>query len=86
MAALGFEERRHKRRSFAAIARITDRSGAQPMRCEIADISEGGARLLVPRPELVSELGTLWLSSNGAVKRIYRVVRRGSKDIGVKFV
>lgn len=86
MGAIGFNTRRHKRKTFDAVACITASDGSAPIRCEIADISDGGARLRVARPETVPNLFVLWLSTNGSVRRKCRAQWRSRDELGAKFL
>lgn len=80
------QNRRHKRRSFEAVARITAQDGSRPMVCAISDISQGGACLRVERPDLVPDEFLLWLSGNGAVRRRCRAAWRSYDRVGACFI
>jgi hypothetical protein len=67
-------------------ARIVSVDGTQQFRCEILDISDGGARLLVSLVDEIPATFFLALTLNGSAHRSCEVVRRDGKDIGVRFV
>ena len=81
------EYRRAKRKPFEHTAVMDYGDGAFPTPCEIADISDGGACLVVFGDlDLVPERFMLWLSPNGAVKRECRTAWRRNGCVGVQFL
>ena len=53
--------------------------------CLVSDVSDTGARIEVNDSTAVPDIFVLMLSSNGAARRIYRVVWRKLTHMGVKF-
>jgi hypothetical protein len=53
--------------------------------CALSDISDTGARIEIDDSEIVPDRFPLFLSSNGAARRICTVVWRKPKQIGVTF-
>ena len=81
------EERRLKRRACDFNAALDLRDGAAPKPCIIADISDGGARIIVTGDErLIPDDLVLWLAPNGKVRRPCKTAWRASGQIGVQFV
>ncbi len=84
---MGTEARRNKRKSFSYAGAIDVGAGNELLPCEIADISDGGARVVVftdPR-ELPDSIG-LVLSPNGKVRRNCRVAWRSDTEVGLQFI
>lgn len=52
--------------------------------CQLSDVSDGGARLLVPSADTVPDSFTLRLSSLGNSKRNCRVVWRSGTEVGIE--
>jgi len=73
------ENRRYPRREANRLALIMS-----PTRCTLADISGGGARLLVEHPESLPDEFVLELRVG--LSRWCRVVRREPGQVGVQFV
>jgi len=53
--------------------------------CTVYDLSAGGARLRIEGNADIPEKFTLWLASNGAVRRDCRIAWREKNEIGVQF-
>ena len=53
--------------------------------CSLSDISETGARIDIDDSEIVPDRFPLFLSSNGAARRVCTVVWRKPKQLGVTF-
>ncbi len=87
MSTLGGEARRNKRKSFDYVAGLLVGDSAELLPCQVADISAGGARLVVfcDTDQLPGTL-TLVLSSNGQVRRRCKVAWRRRSEIGVQFL
>jgi hypothetical protein len=62
-----------------------EREGKDLGECQLSDVSDGGARLLVPSPDDIPETFTLRLSSRGTSKRNCRVVWRSDTEVGIEF-
>jgi len=81
------QPRRHKRKALDHLCVLDLQNGGKPIPCQMADISDGGARLIVfqdtaPFPASI----TLILSSTGnGPRRWCDVVWRAQREIGVKF-
>ena len=85
MAALGTNDRKHKRKAFVMDAAVDLHDGAPPRGCTVLDISQGGACLGVD-PMPLPEKFTLLLSANGNVRRACVLKWRRDNEIGVQFV
>jgi hypothetical protein len=84
---LGREQRRTVRREARYSVGIL--YGEAPVRvaCTLIDISESGARLVLPSGMEVPDEFVLLLSANGRARRRCRVAWRGNRrQIGVEFV
>ncbi len=53
--------------------------------CVVSDISEAGARIDMEQAESAPEQFVLFLSHNGAARRLCKVVWRKPRQVGVKF-
>src|SRR5689334_22315234 len=53
--------------------------------CALSDISDSGARIDIDDSEIVPDRFPLFLSGNGAARRVCTVVWRKPKQIGVAF-
>jgi hypothetical protein len=85
--AMAVETRRQKRRAFDFNAAIDLQDGSVPQPCSIADISDGGARILITGDEqLIPDRWVLWLAPNGKVRRPCRTAWRSAGQIGVQFI
>ena len=82
---MGSQDRRHKRKGFYCDALIDFGDGSPHLPCRVADISDGGARLIVGTipPDMPSEL-TLWLQ--GKVRRFCKTAWRSAGEVGVQFL
>jgi hypothetical protein len=78
------ELRKKPRRQFQYAARIlTDNNVA--IACEIADISDSGARLALEQQSELPETFMLLLTAEGDVRRHCRLVWRNETHVGVEF-
>ncbi|HWX83861.1 MAG TPA: PilZ domain-containing protein [Xanthobacteraceae bacterium] len=79
------ELRRKPRRQFHYDASILLDGKASPCACEIADISETGARIVLQSECELPERFILLLSRGGEARRRCRVVWRNGLTVGVEF-
>jgi hypothetical protein len=80
------EARRAKRKSFTCAGTL-DIGGGALLPCEVADISDAGARVSIfSDPYGLPDLLALVLSPNGKVRRNCRVVWRSETQIGLQFL
>jgi len=84
MAALGDNDRKHKRKAFVLDAALDLQDGSAPRPCTVLDISHGGACLQID-PLPLPETFTLMLSANGSVRRSCLLKWRRDDEIGVQF-
>ena len=85
---MNLRQKRHfDRRAFERIVALDLGDGSAATSSEIADISNGGARLrpLMCTPKAVPETFTLMLSACGRVRRSCTVMWRTDDELGVKF-
>jgi len=81
---MGHEKRKSRRRPVCYRARLELRPG-QPVGCVLSDVSDTGARLMVPYSDKVPARFILWLNESGAARRTCEVVWRRPHQVGVKF-
>lgn len=81
------KKRRFRRKSFERVAALYFGDGLPATKCEVLDISEGGARLrpLTGSPKTLPEKFILMLSTCGKVRRDCRVIWRSAAELGVQF-
>lgn len=81
------KKRRFRRKSFERVAALDLGDGSPSKKCEVLDISEGGARLrpLMGSPRMLPEKFILLLSTCGKVRRNCRVIWRSAAELGVQF-
>jgi hypothetical protein len=80
------ELRRHARKSFSQQATIVSLDGSPIGTCRLFDVSEAGARLIVPEPVELTDEFILVFSRYGPVRRQCCIAWRSSNTIGVRFV
>jgi hypothetical protein len=79
------QKRRSKRRSVRYIANLDLIDEAPLQRCVMLDVSETGARLLLPEQAALPDVFVLVLSENRRVVRTCSVVWRSDDQVGVAF-
>jgi hypothetical protein len=81
------QNRRFARKSFGRVAALDMGDGSPSIRCEVLDISEGGARLAYAfrTPKAIPDVFFLLLSPCGRVRRKCRVAWRRGIEMGVMF-
>lgn len=79
------ELRRKPRRQFRYNASVLLERGGSPCPCEIADISETGARLVLEGEFALPERFVLLLTRSGEARRSCRLVWRDGLTVGVQF-
>jgi PilZ domain len=79
------ELRKKPRRQFHYNAKILTSEKGQPRNCQIADISESGARIILERDENPPPRFLLLLSVRSGTRRVCRVVWRKGLNVGVQF-
>ena len=81
------ETRRNKRKAFERVALLDLGDGEQPRPCQVRDISDGGARLLVfIDTRTIPETFSLFLDPSAKVLRTCKVAWRTPSELGVQFV
>jgi hypothetical protein len=81
------DTRRAKRKAFDYVGLLDYCDGEEPRPCQIVDISDGGARLLLfTDTDAVPETFTLLLSPSAKVRRACQVAWRSPNGIGVRFL
>lgn len=80
------ELRKHPRKSFSHRATIVGLDGSVKGACTLSDVSEAGARLILPAPPELPDEFILVFSRNGPVRRKCSIAWRSSNTIGVRFV
>ena len=78
------EKRSARRQPLRYTARVAVTADKR-LGCVISDVSDTGARIDVQDSKTIPDYFILMLSSNGAARRIYRVVWRKLTHMGVKF-
>src|ERR1700704_1000108 len=79
---MGIENRKYLRRDIELDVNIVIGDSA-PIRCWLADISEGGARLATSQAGKLPDEFTLVLSNE--LQRRCRIVWRADEEVGVRF-
>jgi hypothetical protein len=77
--------RKKPRRQFHYRAKILTSAKGKPRNCQIADISESGARIILEQDEDLPLRFLLLLNSRGDTRRICRLVWRKGLTVGVQF-
>jgi hypothetical protein len=77
------EKRRNRRRPIKHIVHIATGVGP-PLQCQMIDVSESGARLIVDDPKSAPETFLIMLNDN--LLRWCQVMWRSNTQIGIKFV
>jgi hypothetical protein len=81
------ETRRNKRKPFDYVALLDFCDGEVPRPCQVRDISNGGARLIVfTDTSAIPETFNLLLSPSATVQRSCRIAWRSPTEVGVQFV
>ena len=81
------ETRRTKRKNFDHVALLDLGDGEQPRPCQVRDISDGGARIIVfIDTKVIPETFSLFLDPSAKVQRTCRVAWRSPTELGVQFV
>ena len=71
---------------FESVALLDFCDGEQPRPCQVLDISNGGARLIVfADTSAIPDTFTLLLSPSAKVRRVCHVAWRTERELGVKF-
>lgn len=79
------EKRQDIRRPTAIRATIGVPGGGPELPCEVLDISDHGARLILAEPADLADDFILFLSQQGRVRRQCRVAWRNGQEVGVSF-
>jgi hypothetical protein len=79
-----FDDRAKPRRRLRYQAWIKGEDGASDRRCNLEDVSEGGARLRIDDGEAVPATFNLKLSATAA-PRPCRVIWRSATEVGLRF-
>jgi hypothetical protein len=80
------ERRKHRRQSIIETAWMRIEDEPYPFVCVIWDISEGGARIAVANPQVVSDQITLLLDRDATYGTRCRVVWRTDEQVGLEFL
>jgi PilZ domain-containing protein len=81
------ELRKKPRRPFRYSARIVTAKDKPLVSCWIADISEGGARLVLAcEDDDLPQIFTLLLTPKGDTRRFCQIIRRDGATLGVRFI
>lgn len=80
------ERRKNPRHTVIATAWIRLKDNPLPFVCVLWDVSEGGARLAVAKPEAVSDELNLVLDRDDTRGTVCRVIWRSKEQIGLQFV
>jgi hypothetical protein len=78
------ENRKNIRRPIYAASFIYTSDGWPICACQVEDVSEGGARLILPAIPLPADI-ILSLSRNGKVRRLCEVVWSHEDKVGIRF-
>jgi hypothetical protein len=73
------------RRPMSYVAWIDIGDGGPAHRCNYSDVSESGARLVVPEGVTIPKTFTLKMAQNASEGRLCHVIWRSSSEIGLRF-
>lgn len=79
------EKRTFRRQHLKYPASIDTGDGTPPRECFLADVSEGGARVLLKKREDLPDRFILRIGPIGAAPRLCRVVWREGAELGLEF-
>ena len=79
------EQRRWRRKQIGADGFLYTCDGQQIGPCEVRDVSEGGAMLVIPVADELPPEFVLSLSRNAHVRRHCQLVWQAMKHVGVRF-
>ena len=79
------ERRKHQRFQFNRVGRFSSDNGALPRECVITDISEHGARIVVPDAAVPDQF-YLQISGDRPMRETCEVAWRLGDEVGVRFV
>ena len=80
---IGLEERRIDHRDRVFLPAVLNLDGGRNLPCVLVDLSQGGAKISVDTRSVPDRFT---LSARGKESQRCLVVRRGTDDLGVKFV
>jgi len=80
------ERRASERRPTATVATIRAADSSFIASCEVCNLSEGGAKLLLEEEADLPEEFMLFLRTNGALGRRCRTMWRIGRKVGVRFL
>jgi len=80
------ELRKQTRRQFHYPAQVDLGDGSPLRTCQLADVSQSGARLSIVSPESLPEQFALLLAREGGTRRWCVVAWRSEMQVGVRFV
>ena len=83
---LGIDRRKSPRKTVVQTAWIYIGSDMPPLVCVLWDISEEGARLVIPSPDTLPDYFYLLMSRDERPGRRCRVVWRKGANVGLSFV
>ena len=78
--------RKHARRQFHYSGWIDFEDGSKRQACRFVDVSATGARVAFEKPDLVPPMFTLWLATDGSVRRRCLVIWSSEDELGVQFL
>jgi hypothetical protein len=78
-------KRKYARRTVKTVAYLYTSDGWPLGDCEMRDISEGGAKIVLKDIEEMPDVFLLSLSRNGRVRRNCRLMWRDGDTIGIQF-
>jgi hypothetical protein len=79
------ERRKHQRFQFNRVGKFYTENGALPRECLIIDISEEGARIVVPDAAVPNQFNLL-ISGDRATREHCEVAWRLGDEVGVRFI
>lgn len=79
------EKRQFERKPVVVRARISAGAGSRIRECTIADVSAGGAKIVIEDGAKIPDRFTLMLSANGSVQRKCKVAWRRGPELGVQW-
>ena len=82
---MGREQRKHRRRMVSAPGIVFGTNGKPIVECQVRDVSETGAQIVLEREAALPREFTLAMSRNGKVRRACTLVWQFSIVAGARF-
>ena len=78
--------KRKPRRRREHTAWVTLKDGTTRVECRVVDVSETGAQIICDKPDALPDRFTLKLALTASTRRIYEIVWRRGRTLGIRAV